>query len=436
MLRRVFSKFVNLIEVSNLYLLSANFFSLVLSVLNLKLLANYLSVENLSIYALIITFQSFSMLILTGPLRVGLVRLYVKALVRNQQSKYVGFASIVILCAGLFAIVIGGIISVFFSFKNPISIMGVVLAIGYGVLLDYNSFLAGSTLQRGNKKIAGIRIIIGRLSLTIGLFIAVLLRKTINAVSILSCTIAVFVIILVILQFIDRDSSIKQSKVKNNEWRNWTFELVNFSWIFMVIGVVSWAEMGLPRFFLSWWQSPESVAQFFIVMQIALNFMMVIMATITQIISPKLFRRQEERFYKVLSPWQNEIISGAGIALFIAFLGAGFSLIIGDKLIQLLTQKGYSDLNFLLALMFVTYGFYSTAQILRIYGDQIKKPKIYLMANLLYPISAILFAFIGSRISLLVLCFALLMSQVLHVALIIGINQFYFIRNRGLRSRI
>ncbi len=430
-MRRVFSRFVNLIEISNLYLLSANFASLGLAVLNFKLLASYLSVESLAIYALIITFQGFSTLILTGPLRVGLVRLYAKALVRNQQSEYIGFAFIVILGAGLCAVVIGSVISVFFSFKTPISIMGVTFAIAYGMLLDYNSFLSGAALQRGKKGLAAVRIIIGKLSLTVGLFIVAAMGKVIDVVSILGWTVAAFVMILILMQFMQGNASVEQLEVKNSKWRNWASELVSFSWIFMVIGIISWAQTGLPRFFLSWWQSPESIARFFIVTQIALISMLGAMATVTQIISPRLFRRQEERPHEVLSPWQNEILSGAGAVLFVALLGAGFSLIIGDRLIQLLTQRNYNDLGFLLALMFVTYGLYSTAQILRIYGDQIKKPRIYLIANLLYPISAVLLAFIGSKINLQTLCFYVLMGEVIHIALIVGINQFYFIRNRG-----
>jgi len=412
-------------------LLSANFSSLGLSVLNFKLLASYLSTENLALYALIIIFQGFSTLILTGPLRVGLIRLYAKALIRNQQSEYVGFAFIVMLGAGLCVVVIGSVISVFLSFKNPINIMGVTFAIAYGILLDYNSFLSGADLQRGKKGLAAVRIIIGKLSLTGGLFIVAAMGKVIDVVSILGWTIATFIMILIFTQFMQGDASVEQLNVKNSEWRNWTSELVSFSWIFMVIGIVSWAQTGLPRFFLSWWQSPESIAQYFIVTQIALISMLGVMATVAQIISPRLFRRQEERPCEILSPWQNEILSGAGVVLSIALLGTGFSLIIGDWLIQLLTQKNYSDLAFLLALMFVTYGLYSTAQILRIYGDQIKKPRIYLIANLIYPISAVLLAFIGSKINLQTLCFFVLMSEVLHIALIVGINQFYFIRNRG-----
>lgn len=411
-------------------LLGANVASLALAVGSLKLLSVLLSVEDLAVYVLITAFQSFSTLILTGPLRVGLTRLYTGPLLGGQRRDYERFALGAILISGLLSMAAASAVIGAFDFGPSVHVLGVVLAVAYGVLMDYASFLSGAALQRARVAVAAWFMLAPKLALIGGILVAVAVRPANLPVAILGWTLGFTVLLLAPGYRVRRAAAEAAAPEGPPAWRTWVSELVGFSWIFVAVGVVSWAQTALPRYYLSWWQDAASVAGFYIVMQIAVAAMMSVMGAVGQTIAPRLYRRQEALPGHVPSPWQGELVGGAGIALAIALLGAACSLVLGDRLLLLLAREEYLGLSTLLALMFVTQGLRCAAQVLRIYGDQIKRPNIYLAANLVYPAATVLLALVGSRTGLAALCVALLAGELIHIGMIAAANQRHFVRSR------
>lgn len=414
-------------DASNFYLALANFASLVLSVINFKFLAGHMTKDALASYILVITFQSFSMMTLTSPLRIGLVRLYATALIKNDQAGYLRFAIVTLLVSGLIATIAGCAVSMVLGHKHSLDTLAVIFALVYGLLLDFTDFLAGTALQKGNKGLAAIRTVIGKFSLTVGLLLAVLFFKTGTPATILGLTLLAHILLTALS--IQWRMNIPRETNENN-WRQWFHDVLAFSWIFAATGVISWAQVGMPRFFLSWWQNQESIAQYFIVTQIASLSMMGIAATVSQAIAPRLFRRHDEDPEAIQSPWQSELVGGVLLILCFALGGFVLSMVAGDHVIRVISQDRYAHLSLLMALSFVTCGIYMSAQFLRMYGDQNKKPSIYLATNIVYPILTVLLVLAAARISITAVCVVTCLAEVLHLLLVAATNQWYFSKKR------
>lgn len=403
-------------------LLVANVGSLALSLITIKVLSTLMSVDMFATYVLIITFQAFATFSLTGPLRVGLTRYHASALVSSDDTDYRRFAFSAFAVSALITTFGAVVVTRAFDFGSAVTIKGVVFAVLYGVLSDYASFLSIAALQIARGWLAVWLMIVGKLALLAGAALSHIIFNAPAPETILLFAILVFSATLFTLRDFCVGSVSLRTLFVDLNWAVRAPAIVRFGWIFVATGLISWAQMSMPRYFLSWWQAPEEVVRFFLVTQIALLSMMTVSAVIGQTISPKLFSRHDDMCMLPHSPWQYELLGGVGLAIFAALVAIFISLFAGDWVIALVSKKGYSDMSSLLAISFATYGFYAAAQVLRIYGDQIKRPQIYLTANIVYPVVAVGFSFLAVKHGIIFLCLALLTSEALHLAMIAAIN--------------
>lgn len=408
----------------------ANVGSLALSLVTIKVLSTLLSVDMFAAYVLIITFQAFATFSLTGPLRVGLTRYHASALVSSDDADYRRFAFSAFAASALITTFGAVVVVRAFDFGSAVTVQGVVFAVLYGVLSDYASFLSSAALQMARGWLAVWLMMVGKLALLAGAALAFINSDAAGPETILLFAILVFSATLFILRGFSVGSGSLRSLFVGLNWAARAPSIVRFGWIFVATGLISWVQTSMPRYFLSWWQAPEDVVRFFLVTQIALLSMMTVTAVVGQTISPKLFRRQDDKRLPPPSPWQYELLGGAGLAILAALVAIFFSLFAGDWVVALVSKKGFRDMSSLLAISFATYGFYAVAQVLRIYGDQIKRPQIYLAANVVYPTAAVVFSFIAVNHGLIFLCLALLTAEALHLAMIAAINhrQYTYLR--------
>jgi O-antigen/teichoic acid export membrane protein len=388
----------------------------------IKVLSTLMSVDMFAAYVLIITFQAFATFSLTGPLRVGLTRYHASALVSLDDADYRRFALSAFAASALITTFGAVVVARVFDFGSAVTVQGVVFAVLYGVLSDFASFLSSAALQMARGWLAVWLMMVGKLALLAGAVLAFIIFDELEPETILLFAILIFWATLFILRGFSVGSSSLRSLFVGLNWAARAPPVVRFGWIFVATGLISWAQMSMPRYFLSWWQTPEDVVRFFLVTQIALLSMMTITSVVGQTISPMLFRRHDDMCLHLPSPWQYELLGGAGLAFLVALGAVFFSLFAGDWVVTLLSKKDYHDISLLLAISFATYGFYAVAQVLRIYGDQIKRPQIYLSANVVYPAAAVGFSFLAVKHGLIFLCLALLTSEVLHLAMIAAIN--------------
>jgi len=442
-------------DIISVRLFLANFSSLALSLVNIKVLSTFLSVDKFATWALIITFQSFATFILTGPLRVGLTRYHASALAVSEDASYRRFAFSAFFVSALISIFCAVMVVNAFDFGSSITIQGVVFAVLYGVILDYSSFLSLVAQQMAHVWRAIFLLMLGKLALLAGVALSFIKFDVSEGVSelgllagtvslsvikfdapepeiILPLTVLVFSVSLFILRCFSCESSLLCSFFVGLKWDVRIPAIMRFGWVFVVTGLISWTQMSMPRYLLSWYQSPEEVACFFLVTQIALLSMATLTAVIGQTISPKLYIRHDDiQLPGLPSPWQFELVGGAGLAIFTALVAIIFSLVAGDWVVKLVSREGFDDISELLAISFATYGLYSVAQVMRIYGDQIKRPQIYLVANIVYPLVAVVLSFLAVRHGLIFFYFGLLTAEVIHLVMITVINQIQYNYSRA-----
>lgn len=400
----------------------ANVGSLALSLVTIKALSTMMSVDMFAAYVLIITFQAFATFSLTGPLRVGLTRYHASALISLDDVAYRRFAFSAFAASALITSFGAVVVVHAFDFGSAVTVQGVVFAVLYGVLSDYASFLSIAALQMARGWLAVWLMMLGKLALLAGAVLVYIIFDELEPEIVLLSAILIFSVTLFMLRGFSVGSGSIRSLFVDLNWAARTPPIVRFGWIFVATGLISWAQMSMPRYFLSWWQAPEEVVRFFLVTQIALLSMMTVTAVIGQTISPKLFSRHDDMCMLPHSPWQYELLGGVGLAILAALVAIFISLFAGDWVIALVSRKDYRDMSSLLAISFATYGFYAAAQVLRIYGDQIKRPQIYLTANIVYPAAAVGLSFLAVKHGLIFLCLALLTSEAIHLAMIAAIN--------------
>ena len=409
-------------EIISPKLLVANVGSLMLSLVTIKALSTMMSVDMFAAYVLIITFQAFATFSLTGPLRGGLTRYHASALISLDDAEYRRFAFAAFAASALITSFGAVVVVHAFDFGSVVTVQGVVFAVLYGVLSDYASFLSIAALQMARGWLAVWLMMVGKLALLAGAVLVFIIFDAVEPEIVLLSAILIFSVTLFMMRSFSVGSASIRSLFVDLNWAARTPPVVRFGWIFVATGLISWAQMSMPRYFLSWWQAPEEVVRFFLVSQIALLSMMTVTAVIGQTISPKLFIRHDDMFMLPHSPWQYELLGGVGLAILAALVAIFISLFAGDWVIALVSKKDYRDMSSLLAISFATYGFYAAAQVLRIYGDQIKRPQIYLAANIVYPAAAVGLSFLAVKHGLIFLCLALLTSEAIHFAMIAAIN--------------
>ena len=409
----------NRVNISGMCFLVANFLSLALALVNFKLLTSILNQRILAEYALLTTFQNFGTLILTGPLRVALVRYYSSALVEKLKNEFEQFAVMTMTISAIILIASGIIFSICLGMSAILQIVSVFLIIIYGILQDYVSFQAGCAIQLNKAKIAAIRIIISKLSFTVGIIIAYLIERSPSAILIFSLSISA----LAIATYFTLEEPPKFSFKTLPVYKDFSKRIYSFGWIFILTGLISWAQLNMPRFFISWNYSEEWVSKFYIITQISFLSLSGFMATVSQYLSPRLFKTFDEKPHLAPFPLKKEIIFSAAMMLGLAFLGLCASFVAGDWVVSLLSKKGIADIGLNLGIAFLAYGIYSAAQIFRIYGDQVKAPKKYLWVNIIYPSCAVLFTYLASKYSFSAIFLALLLSEVIHLSGVLIINK-------------
>jgi O-antigen/teichoic acid export membrane protein len=404
---------------SGIYFLVANFLSLALALVNFKLLTSVLNDRVLADYALLTTFQNFGTLILTGPLRVALVRYYSSALVDKLKFQFERFAALSMVVSAIILVLSGVVFSICLGMSTVLQLASIFLIIIYGILQDYLSFLAGCAIQLNKAKLAAVRIVVGKLSFTVGIALAFMIDRSPSAILIFSSSI----IALILFAGFSLDEHSGFSFRMLPIYKSFTGKIYSFGWIFIVTGLISWAQLNMPRFFINWNFPKESVSKFYIISQISFLALTGFLATISQYLSPRLFRNYDENPDKLLSPMQSGIITSASLMLGLAFLGACTSLVAGDWIASLLSKKGISNVGIDLAIAFIAYGFYSAAQVMRIYGDQMKLPKKYLWINVVYPACAVLFTYVAAQISFTSIFVGLLLSETIHITGVMLVNK-------------
>lgn len=396
----------------------------------MKTLALILSISSFSNYILVITFQSFATLVITGPLRVGLTRYHATALSEGGGVEYRRFAFWTFVVSALITPIFAGALFYSIRFEAGVTIQGVILAILYAILSDYSSFLSSAALQVTRKWLGVWLMLVGKLALLFGAVITYLLSDVSAPETILIFAITLFVLgLLIVREYLFGHCSLSKS-FESLRWAERAMPIAKFGAVFVLTGIISWAQMSLPRYYLSWWQSQEDIVKFYLVTQIAMLSMVTLTSAIGQTISPILFRRHDESQLTATSPWGYEVLGGVMVVLSAGVFASLLSMFLGDWLVALVSNKSIKGASILLSLSFATYGFYAIAQILRIYGDQIKRPKIYLSANITYPVAAVLLSYFGVQHGLLYLCLALLASELLHLIMIVSINHIEYSSQR------
>lgn len=392
-------------------LIVANAIGVIATIANFKLLIAFFSTETMGRYALLTTYQSMTTLIILGPIRVGLVRLYA-AEISRLSGNFLRFISGVYGIAAM-ASLVGAIAVAAILIRNfPLNLVDVTACVLFTIAVTLNDIMVGISLQNGLPGQAAIRTIIGRCALTAAILAC-------RAADVLNFSNMFFLAATIIgatsLQNFMKDKS-RYQDIPGHHQSEWRSTIFTFFGVVAFTGILSTLQLSLPRYILSARTDNAELARFYVSTQIANLVMVAWMGTISQIISPRLFALYHRDTTRVPFPLSGPVCAGIFMVVAGAALAAIVFLVAGDTLVDIGLKKAYSGISPVVAASFLVYGIYGTAQIVRLFGDQIQRPQIFLAVNIFYPLTVVVILLASQHITTWYVLGAMLAGECIHLA--------------------
>ncbi len=396
---------------SMMALIIANAIGVIATIANFKLLIAFFSTETMGHYALLTTYQSMTTLIVLGPIRVGLVRLYAAQLSR-LSGIFLRFLSGVYGMAAAASLVGAIAVAAILVKSFPLNLVDVAACVLFSIAVTLNDIMVGISLQNGLQGQAAIRTIIGRCALTM----AILACRAAGMLDFSSMFfLAAAIIGVTSLQNFMQDRG-RYKKIPDQHPAEWRATIFTFFGVVAFTGILSTLQLSLPRYILSARTDNAELARFYVSTQIANLIMVAWMGTISQIISPKLFAAFHRDSARMPFPLSAPVCAGLFMVIAGAAIAAITFLVAGDALVDIGLKKAYAGISPIVAASFLVYGIYGTAQIVRLFGDQIQRPQIFLAVNIFYPLTVVVILLASRNITIWYVLGAMLIGECIHLA--------------------
>ena len=349
------------------WIITGQIFSIIGSLLIIKILTNVLSVEDFGELSLAFSIAAFIVQIVMGGLINGFSRFFSIAFSKNDLfqfsiavKKLLGRGSLVLFLIFLFILIFR-----LNLFRNNNDIILLLLFI-YSLLSSYVSSFSGILGAARQRMSVTIYSTLELFFKIVFLLIFSIFGRS-NLITILISNI-IAQLLIIILQISSINSLIFNSiKQISNIATNWSNEIWKFSYPFSVWGIFTSLQVSSDKWALNKFSNLNSLGAYSIIYQFGWAPIALITNLLMTLVSPILYNRagnlesQEkiESSYNLLMKLTIISLACTFVAFFIAFL-------IHDSIFKIFVSKDFRFFSYLLPYVILASGFYSTGQLLSI----------------------------------------------------------------------
>lgn len=368
------------------WLILGQMVSIALGFISMKLLTS-MGASEFGKYSLVLTIATLVSSIFYGPAEQGFTRFYYEFANKGKAQTFISLFYKFLLIAGFTFLIITIIaIPVNYFLKTSEQAFG-ILIMGLYIIIFTSSNIYNSLLNLLRKRKTNAIIQIGERSLTI-LFLFILTLYTKLNANIALSAILVVVIIVVILKtkvlsaYIPKDIETNSAELKETR-KKMTQSIVSFSAPFAIWGATGWLQSNSERWIIAKYLTNADVGIFSIMAILASYLIAIPSGIIGQFAYPIIY----EKMFAV----DNRHKNAEGIRvynyfiitiIFLVVLSTVFTIIFGQRLILLISNKEYSSNWQILPLIVIGVGIFNIGQALTIIGGINNVPQRYIFPKI------------------------------------------------------
>lgn len=410
-----------------IWLMVGQSISIALGFVTMKLLST-MGTSEFGKYSLVLTIAAFVSAILYGPVEQGFIRFYYEYLNKGKARTFIHIFYGFLLTTGISLLIITIPLLYFINYIINIDkkILG-LLIMGLYVIIFTSSNIYNSFLNILRKRKANTLIQIAEKSLIILLLYLVTFKTKLTAdLGLLVILIALLIIIILKTNYLN---TYVPKDINANETQKTRREIVHviarFSWPFAIWGITGWLQSNSERWIIAKYLSTGDVG-IFSLMAVLANYLIAIPSgIISQFTQPIIYEKissksdisEREKGYKVFNYF---ILATIGIVI----ISTLFSIIFGDQMILLISNKEFASNWKILPILCVGIGLFTIAQALTTDGVIKNIPKVYIVPKMITGIFAI-FAnvFFIIHLGILGVALSICLINLLYLLMITFINK-------------
>lgn len=343
-----------------LWVISGQIIFIIGSIYLVKLLTTVLSPDQYGELALILTINGFFVQVVFSSITPGASRFFSESKKRNQIGNYLNAIinlNFKISKNTFLILLLFFLLSLFiFNVKLVIIIaitLGVIYSFGNGFVSIANSIYLG---ERSHKNIAVNQ------SLDVILKIVIVLALVSFFESTSTIVLFAFVLsasVLFILNYVISNQKFKIFLNQKNDTITWEKKIWNYSWPFMVWGILNSLQIYSDKWFLLFFSNEESVGLYSVIYQYGFTMMAIGSGIFINLLTPIIFNKVDEGDNSFIKKTTTNILYVGLILTFILFI---IFFLFHEVFFKFLIDFRYEGVSYLLPWMILAGGIHSISQ--------------------------------------------------------------------------
>tara|TARA_B100000575_G_C23126490_1_gene652731 strand:- start:1366 stop:2643 length:1278 start_codon:yes stop_codon:yes gene_type:complete len=357
------------------WILFGQVFSILGSLVLIKILTNYLNPNQYGILSLVLSFEVGINQILMGGLIAGTSRYYPVAKEKKDLINFFKDTKKIFLVSTIIIIALG-IITFFINyfFYNSSYHILILCVIIFSIFSSGNSVLTGIQNAARKRKISAIQRL---LDVWVKISIIIILLNNFEAstesvlIAYLISSLSVFIVSYWLIQKLIVK---EKSRVNNNN--NWLYNIFMYSWPFSLWGIFTWLQQISDRWALEIFNSSYNVGLYSVLNQLGYVPMVLVTNFGITFLNPIIFEKYGDGSDPNRRANVNRLIWRITLfSLFFVIIVFLLLLSLHNNIFEIFVSKKYWSVSYLLPWFALSGGIFSTAQFLstKVHADRITK---------------------------------------------------------------